>query len=127
EPVEPAVQLLERGLLYLRELALEHDDEVDIAVFVGIAQREGALQVDTDEALAEHAADTGDEIGQHRVQLWESCPHRVERRLAPVTEGRIPYAGGETWYQVVGDGEQPGKLPLLCLHGGPGALHDYLE
>jgi proline-specific peptidase len=44
-----------------------------------------------------------------------------------VTEGRIPYAGGETWYQVVGDGEQPGKLPLLCLHGGPGALHDYLE
>jgi proline-specific peptidase len=44
-----------------------------------------------------------------------------------VTEGRIPYAGGETWYQVVGEGEQPGKLPLVCLHGGPGALHDYLE
>jgi proline-specific peptidase len=44
-----------------------------------------------------------------------------------LTEGRIPYAGGETWYQIVGDGEQPGKLPLLCLHGGPGALHDYLE
>src|SRR6266542_5988709 len=51
----------------------------------------------------------------------------VELRLAPVTEGRIPYAGGETWYQVVGDGEEPGKLPLLCLHGAPGALHDYLE
>jgi proline-specific peptidase len=44
-----------------------------------------------------------------------------------VTEGRIPFGGGETWYQVVGAGEQPGKLPLLCLHGGPGALHDYLE
>jgi L-proline amide hydrolase len=43
------------------------------------------------------------------------------------TEGRIPYAGGETWYRIVGDGEQPGKLPLVCLHGGPGALHDYLE
>jgi proline-specific peptidase len=43
------------------------------------------------------------------------------------TEGRIPYAGGETWYRIVGDGEEPGKLPLLCLHGGPGALHDYLE
>ena len=28
---------------------------------------------------------------------------------------------------MVGDGEEPGKLPLLCLHGGPGALHDYLE
>jgi proline-specific peptidase len=43
------------------------------------------------------------------------------------TEGSIPYAGGETWYRIVGDGEEPGKLPLLCLHGGPGALHDYLE
>ena len=43
------------------------------------------------------------------------------------TEGRIPYAGGETWYRIVGDGEKPGKLPLVCLHGGPGALHDYLE
>ncbi len=44
-----------------------------------------------------------------------------------MTEGRIPYAGGETWYRVVGNGEEPGKLPLVCLHGGPGALHDYLE
>jgi proline-specific peptidase len=44
-----------------------------------------------------------------------------------VTEGTIPYAGGETWYRIVGDGEEPGKLPLVCLHGGPGALHDYLE
>jgi proline-specific peptidase len=44
-----------------------------------------------------------------------------------VTEGRIPYAGGETWYRVIGDAEEPGKLPLVCLHGGPGALHDYLE
>ena len=47
--------------------------------------------------------------------------------MAPVSEGRIPYAGGETWYRIVGDGEEAGKLPLLCLHGGPGALHDYLE
>jgi len=42
-------------------------------------------------------------------------------------EGRIPYAGGETWYRIVGEEEEPGRLPLLCLHGGPGALHDYLE
>ena len=44
-----------------------------------------------------------------------------------MTEGRIPFAGGETWYGIVGGSEEPGKLPLLCLHGGPGALHDYLE
>jgi proline-specific peptidase len=42
-------------------------------------------------------------------------------------EGTIPFRGHETWYRVVGDGEAPGKLPLLCLHGGPGACHDYLE
>lgn len=44
-----------------------------------------------------------------------------------MTEGHIAYAGGETWYQIVGDAEAPGKLPIVCLHGGPGAPHDYLE
>ncbi|MGH2617844.1 MAG: proline iminopeptidase-family hydrolase [Thermomicrobiales bacterium] len=39
----------------------------------------------------------------------------------------IPFKGYETWYRVVGTAEEPGKLPLLCLHGGPGAAHDYLE
>lgn len=43
------------------------------------------------------------------------------------TEGTIPFRGHETWYRIVGDGEEPGKLPLLLLHGGPGAPHDYLE
>jgi L-proline amide hydrolase len=43
------------------------------------------------------------------------------------TEGTIPFRELESWYRVVGDGEEPGKLPLLCLHGGPGAPHDYLE
>jgi proline-specific peptidase len=42
-------------------------------------------------------------------------------------EGTIPFHGLETWYRVVGDGEEPGKLPVLLLHGGPGAPHDYLE
>jgi proline-specific peptidase len=27
----------------------------------------------------------------------------------------------------VGEREEPGKFPLLVLHGGPGATHDYLE
>jgi proline-specific peptidase len=43
------------------------------------------------------------------------------------SEGTIPFRGHETWYRVVGDAEAPGRLPLLCLHGGPGACHDYLE
>lgn len=45
----------------------------------------------------------------------------------PVQEGTIPFRGYETWYRIVGATEEPGKLPLLCLHGGPGVPHDYLE
>jgi L-proline amide hydrolase len=45
----------------------------------------------------------------------------------PEREGTIPFKGYETWYRIVGSGEEPGKLPLLCLHGGPGAAHDYLD
>src|SRR5512139_3259986 len=40
-------------------------------------------------------------------------------------EGLVRFHGYQTWYRIVGDGE--GKLPLLCLHGGPGMAHDYLE
>ncbi|NCC25996.1 MAG: alpha/beta fold hydrolase [Deltaproteobacteria bacterium] len=42
-------------------------------------------------------------------------------------EGFIPFKGYKTWYRIVGNNEDRGKLPLLCLHGGPGAAHDYLE
>ncbi len=45
----------------------------------------------------------------------------------PVQEGFIPFRGYRTWYRIVGAGEAPGKLPLLCLHGGPGASWDYFE
>ena len=44
-----------------------------------------------------------------------------------ISEGHIPFRGYRTWYRVVGDAEQPGKSPLLCLHGGPGSGHFYLE
>jgi len=43
------------------------------------------------------------------------------------SEGFVDFRGRRTWYRVVGDGEEPGKLPVLLLHGGPGATHDYLE
>ncbi len=42
-------------------------------------------------------------------------------------EGTIPFRGFKVWYRIVGKREEPGKLPLLCLHGGPGVPHDYLE
>src|SRR5262249_34381538 len=44
-----------------------------------------------------------------------------------VSEGHIPFRGYRTWYRIVGEREEHGKLPVLTLHGGPGACHDYLE
>ena len=45
----------------------------------------------------------------------------------PFTEGSVAFRGYNVWYRIVGEREEPGKLPLLCLHGGPGVPHDYLE
>jgi len=42
-----------------------------------------------------------------------------------VREGTVPFEDGTTWYRVAGDLEG-GATPLLVLHGGPGATHDYL-
>jgi pimeloyl-ACP methyl ester carboxylesterase len=43
-------------------------------------------------------------------------------------EGRIDVDAHQVWYRRVGalDGTS-GNVPLLLLHGGPGAGHDYLE
>ena len=38
-------------------------------------------------------------------------------------EGYIEVPGGRVWYRSVGEG----GTPLLCLHGGPGFTHHYLE
>jgi len=40
-----------------------------------------------------------------------------------VEEGKIHVDGHQVWYRRVGTG----GIPLLTLHGGPGAGHDYLE
>lgn len=44
-----------------------------------------------------------------------------------VIEGTVSFRGFSTWYRMVGSRQEIGRLPLLCLHGGPGAPHDYLE
>lgn len=40
-----------------------------------------------------------------------------------VEEGFVPVPGGRVWYRSVGEG----GVPLLCLHGGPGMTHNYIE
>ena len=46
---------------------------------------------------------------------------------AQAREGFVPFRGYRVWYRIVGERDEPGRLPLLTLHGGPGAAHDYLE
>src|SRR5258708_39419462 len=45
----------------------------------------------------------------------------------PVKESFLSFAGYRTWYRVTGEAEEPGKFPLLCLHGGPGATWHHME
>lgn len=42
-----------------------------------------------------------------------------------VTEGFSPFRGMRTWYRVTGD--LSAGVPLVCVHGGPGCTHDYLD
>lgn len=47
--------------------------------------------------------------------------------IALKKEGFVAFRGHRVWYCIVGKSEAPGRLPILCLHGGPGGTHDYLE
>jgi len=55
-----------------------------------------------------------------------ASPERERSEAREEAEGRIPYRGFHTWYREAGTTEV-GKLPALCLHGGPGGAHDYIE
>jgi len=41
------------------------------------------------------------------------------------SEGYVEVPGGRVWYRITG-ADRSG-IPVLCLHGGPGMPHDYLE
>jgi proline-specific peptidase len=56
--------------------------------------------------------------------LAKAQPLATPRIAATDHEGYIDVPGGRVWYRSVGDGS---GVPLLCLHGGPGFPHDYLE
>lgn len=43
-----------------------------------------------------------------------------------IEEGYMPFKGYKTYYRMVGE-RQPGKAPLLLIHGGPGSTHNYFE
>lgn len=55
--------------------------------------------------------------------LVSRCRLATAAAAAPA-EGYAPVAGGRVWWRILGSGP---RTPLLLLHGGPGAGHDYLE
>jgi len=55
------------------------------------------------------------------IVLLHSCR---EKSKLPNGEGFINVDGGKVWYQVTGNGD---KIPILILHGGPGAPSYYLK
>ena len=42
-------------------------------------------------------------------------------------EGYMNIEGGKIWYSISSSKEAENKTPLLIVHGGPGATHDYLN
>ncbi len=60
--------------------------------------------------------------------LSDARPLPHPERGRTTTEGYADFDGHQTWYRV--DGELPAgpgaPAPLVVLHGGPGATHDYL-
>ncbi|KAK3172817.1 hypothetical protein OEA41_006142 [Lepraria neglecta] len=53
----------------------------------------------------------------------------MTKKIAP--EGLVPFdvpaanKSCRTWYRIIGDLKSP-STPLITLHGGPGACHEYL-
>jgi L-proline amide hydrolase len=62
-----------------------------------------------------------------RIDVRDRGQRTVELDFQLVSEGRLEWEGGWTWYRTEGDLGASGPAPLLILHGGPGAAHDYVE
>ena len=45
--------------------------------------------------------------------------------MQPTLTGTADFRGWKTWYRITGD-LSSGRTPLVILHGGPGAAHNYL-
>jgi len=59
------------------------------------------------------------------VLILLSCRSKQEVPVSDVQEGFIQVTGGKVWYRIVGADKK--GIPLLTVHGGPGAPHDYFE
>jgi len=72
-------------------------------------------------------------VGTHpssrRSVHWDKRHANLAAMVVAMAEGKAPFGEFQTWYGVVGDiASRPshGPAPVVLLHGGPGATHDYL-
>jgi proline iminopeptidase len=63
------------------------------------------------------------------LNLFAGCKINGEDMIknsnVTLREGYINVSGGKVWFKI--EGAEKKGIPLLVLHGGPGAPHDYLE
>lgn len=53
------------------------------------------------------------------------CKRTKEDKLPEIMEGYVAVEGGKIWYRISGADKE--GIPLLVVHGGPGAPHYYLS
>jgi len=66
--VDAGMQRLEVGQLGVREVVVDHDQPVDIAMLVPVTQAKGALQVGADEVVFQDGTGASDQVQQHSVE-----------------------------------------------------------
>jgi len=59
------------------------------------------------------------------ISIFFSCNDNKSGLTPQILEGYVQTEDGKVWYKIIGT-DKPG-IPLLVVHGGPGAPHDYLE
>lgn len=64
---------------------------------------------------------------EQKVNMLDFKEGATTTQTIPVQVGYIQFHGYRTWYKIVGTDDSSGKHPLVCIHGGPGVPHDYLE
>ncbi|GAW21675.1 hypothetical protein ANO14919_111980 [Xylariales sp. No.14919] len=61
-----------------------------------------------------------------------ACPNRIPITVENMSEGTVEFEVSSlrepcyTWFKVLGDLESSDATPMIVLHGGPGACHEYL-
>ena len=94
-----------------------------------------AMDPDMYQFLSQYFPATRLQISKHEKQNIYTCDETdllaaknftFSGNKQKVEEGYMPFRGYQVYYRIVGE-RQPGKAPIILLHGGPGSTHNYFE